>query len=119
MNNKNIKWLMSNLKYDLPAGVVVFLVALPLCLGIALVSGAPAFSGLVAGIIGGTIVALMSGSPLGVSGPAAGLAIIVLHAIKDLGAFETFLMAVVIAGILQILLGLINYRINWLQINLH
>jgi len=66
--------IFSNLKNDLPASIVVFLVALPLCLGIALASGAPLFSGIVAGIVGGTIVALLSGSQIGVSGPAAGLA---------------------------------------------
>jgi MFS superfamily sulfate permease-like transporter len=105
---KEKQGLFSQLKYDLPAGVVVFLVALPLCLGIALASGAPPFSGLIAGIVGGTLVALLSGSPLGVSGPAAGLAVIVLNAIADLGAFETFLLAVVIAGVLQFLLGVLR-----------
>jgi len=98
----------SHLNKDLPAAVVVFLVALPLCLGIALASGAPLFSGIIAGIVGGTIVALLSGSPLGVSGPAAGLAVIVLNAITDLGAFDTFLLAVVIAGALQVALGLLK-----------
>ena len=75
----------SNLKQDAPSALVVFLVALPLCLGIALASGAPLFSGLIAGIIGGLIVAPLSGSPLGVSGPAAGLAVIVYGAIEELG----------------------------------
>lgn len=93
-----------NLKYDVPASVVVFLVALPLCLGIALASGAPLFSGIIAGIVGGTIVASISGSSLGVSGPAAGLAVIVLTAIQDLG-FEPFLLAVVIGGVIQLGLG--------------
>ena len=69
---------LSNLKYDLPSSIVVFLVAMPLCLGIALASGAPLFSGVIAGIVGGIVVSLLSGSPLGVSGPAAGLAVIVL-----------------------------------------
>ncbi len=96
--------LFSELKSDLPAGLVVFLVAVPLCLGIALASGAPLFSGIIAGIVGGTVVALASGSPLGVSGPAAGLAVIVLTAIQSLG-YETFLLAVVIAGVFQVLLG--------------
>ncbi len=95
----------SNLKYDLPASIVVFLVALPLCLGIALASGAPLFSGIIAGIVGGIVVGLASGSQVGVSGPAAGLAVIVLTAIQDLGAFEVFLMAVVLAGIVQLALG--------------
>jgi MFS superfamily sulfate permease-like transporter len=93
------------LKNDLPAGVVVFLVALPLCLGIALASGAPLFSGIITGIVGGLIVALVSGSSLSVSGPAAGLTVIVHHAINDLGSYKVFLLAVVIAGLLQILLG--------------
>lgn len=98
------KGFFSELKSDFPAGLVVFLVAVPLCLGIALASGAPLFSGVIAGIIGGTVVALLSGSPLGVSGPAAGLAVIVLTAIQSLG-YEAFLLAVVIAGVFQILLG--------------
>ncbi|MEM1325514.1 MAG: SulP family inorganic anion transporter [Bacteroidota bacterium] len=100
--------LFSQLKHDLPAGVVVFLVALPLCLGIAVASGAPPFSGLIAGIVGGTVVALASGSPLGVSGPAAGLAVIVLNAIIDLEAFDVFLLAVVIAGVIQFVLGILK-----------
>jgi len=98
--------LFDNLKSDLPASVVVFFVAVPLCLGIALASGAPLFAGLIAGIIGGLVVGVISGSPLGVSGPAAGLAVIVLGAIEELGAFETFLVAVVLAGALQIGLGI-------------
>ncbi|MEL7160495.1 MAG: SulP family inorganic anion transporter [Bacteroidota bacterium] len=102
------KGFFSHLNKDFPAAIVVFLVALPLCLGIALASGAPLFSGIIAGIVGGTIVALLSGSPLGVSGPAAGLAVIVLNAIQDLGAYETFLMAVVLAGVFQALLGVLK-----------
>ena len=98
----------SNLKYDLPASLVVFLVALPLCLGIALASGAPLFSGIIAGIVGGIVVGFMSGSSLGVSGPAAGLAVIVLSSIQELGSYEVFLFAVVIAGILQFVLGLLK-----------
>jgi MFS superfamily sulfate permease-like transporter len=97
--------LFSNLKHDLPASVVVFLVAVPLCLGIALASGAPLFSGIIAGIVGGIVVGAISGSQLGVSGPAAGLAVIVLTAIQELGAFEIFLMAVVLGGVIQVLLG--------------
>ena len=96
---------LKNFKHDLPAGIVVFLVAVPLCLGIAMASGAPLFSGLIAGIIGGIVVGSISGSPIGVSGPAAGLAVIVLNAISDLGSFEIFLVAVVLAGILQIIMG--------------
>jgi len=98
----------SNLKQDAPSSLVVFLVALPLCLGIALASGAPLFSGLIAGIIGGLIVAPLSGSPLGVSGPAAGLAVIVYGAIEQLGAYPTFLAAVVVAGVVQMLLGVLK-----------
>ena len=93
---------------DLPASIVVFFVAVPLCLGIALASGAPLFSGLIAGIVGGIVVGTISNSSLGVSGPAAGLAIIVLNAIQDLGAFETFLLAVFIGGVVQIVLGLVR-----------
>jgi MFS superfamily sulfate permease-like transporter len=95
-----------NVRRDLPAAVVVFFVAVPLCLGIALASGAPLFSGLIAGIVGGIVVGLLSGSPLGVSGPAAGLAVIVFGAIQTLGSFETFLLAVFLAGAFQIVLGL-------------
>jgi MFS superfamily sulfate permease-like transporter len=93
-----------NLRYDIPAGVVVFLVAVPLCLGIAMALGAPLFSGLIAGIIGGILVPLVSHSALGVSGPAAGLTVIVLRAIQDLG-FEAFLLALVVAGIFQAAMG--------------
>ncbi|MGM0579871.1 MAG: SulP family inorganic anion transporter [Bacteroidota bacterium] len=99
---------LKNLKSDIPASIVVFLVALPLCLGIALASGAPLYSGLIAGIVGGIVVASLSGSPTGVSGPAAGLAVIVLAAIQDLGSFEIFLMAVVLAGIIQIVMGFLK-----------
>lgn len=95
----------ANFKYDLPASIVVFLVALPLCLGIALASGAPLFSGLIAGIVGGIVVAMLSKSPLSVSGPAAGLAVIVLSAIQSLPSFEAFLLAVVLAGVIQLILG--------------
>lgn len=99
---------LKNLKDDLPASIVVFLVAMPLCLGIAMASGAPLFSGLISGIIGGIIVGSLSGSPLGVSGPAAGLAVIVLNAITDLGGFEVFLLAVVLAGVIQVVLGFLR-----------
>ena len=100
------KNLFSNLKNDFPAGIIVFLVAVPLCLGIALASGAPLFSGIIAGMVGGIIITIFSGSQLGVSGPAAGLAVIVLAAIEDLGSFETFLLAVMIGGFIQVLLGI-------------
>ena len=97
--------ILANMKYDFPASIVVFLVAVPLCLGIALASGAPLFSGIIAGIIGGIVVGALSGSQLGVSGPAAGLAVIVLTAIQELGAFEVFMLAVVLGGVFQLLLG--------------
>ncbi len=100
--------LKKNLKKDLPSSIVVFLVALPLCLGIALASGAPLFAGLITGIIGGIVVSSFSGSQLSVSGPAAGLTVIVLGAITTLGSYPTFLLAVVLAGVFQILLGLIK-----------
>lgn len=94
------------LKTDIQAGVVVFLVALPLCLGIALASGAPLFAGIISGVIGGIVVGVLSGSQLSVSGPAAGLTAIILAAITSLGSYETFLLAVVLAGVFQLLLGL-------------
>ena len=100
--------IFSNIKYDLPSGLVVFLVALPLCLGIALASGAPLFSGILAGIIGGLIIPIISRSSLSVSGPAAGLTAIVLAGIEKLGSFEIFLAAVMIGGLIQIILGLIR-----------
>lgn len=104
-NESHNMGIFQNLKYDLPAGLVVFLVAVPLCLGIALASGAPLFAGIIAGIIGGTVVAALSGSPLSVSGPAAGLTVIVLNAIATLGSYEAFLLSVVIAGLIQLSLG--------------
>lgn len=100
--------LAKNLKKDFPASIVVFLVALPLCLGIALASGAPLFAGLLTGIIGGIVVSSISGSQLSVSGPAAGLTVIVLGSIASLGSYQTFLLAVVFAGILQIVLGFVK-----------
>ena len=108
MDNNQNHGVFANLKHDFPASIIVFLVAVPLCLGIALASGAPLFSGIIAGIVGGIVVGSLSGSPLGVSGPAAGLAVIVLHAIQDLGAFEIFLVAVVIAGVVQVILGFLK-----------
>ena len=100
--------LLANLKYDIPASLVVFFVALPLCLGIALASGAPLFSGLIAGIVGGIVVGSLSGSQIGVSGPAAGLAAIVLMAIGSLGSYQNFLLAVVLAGAFQMILGFLR-----------
>ncbi len=108
MNSPIKSGFFGNLKKDFPASIVVFLVALPLCLGIALASGAPLFSGIIAGIVGGIVVGALSGSPLGVSGPAAGLAVIVLEAITDLGAFDVFLLAVVLAGVIQAILGFLR-----------
>lgn len=96
------------LKNDIPASIVVFFVALPLCLGIALASDAPPLSGLISGIIGGIIVGLISKSKIGVSGPAAGLAAIVASAIASLGSFELFLSTVVLAGIIQLLFGVLK-----------
>jgi len=100
--------LFANLKSDFASGLVVFLVALPLCLGIAMASGAPLFSGIIAGIIGGIVVGYLSKSHLSVSGPAAGLTAIVLTAISDLGAFDIFLTSVFIAGLIQLALGFIK-----------
>lgn len=100
--------MFKELKYDLPASVVVFLVALPLCLGIALASGAPLFAGLISGIVGGILVGTLSGSQVGVSGPAAGLAAIVLAAIVSLGSYQDFLLAVVIAGVIQFVFGILK-----------
>lgn len=96
------------IKSDLPSSIVVFFVALPLCLGIALASGAPLFSGVIAGIIGGIVVGSLSGSKIGVSGPAAGLAAIVLTAIGTLGSYENFLVAVVLGGIIQLFFGILK-----------
>jgi MFS superfamily sulfate permease-like transporter len=100
--------IFSNIKGDLSSGLVVFLIAVPLCLGIALASGAPLFSGMIAGIVGGIVIGSLSGSQLSVSGPAAGLTAIVLSAITTLGAFETFLLAVVMAGAIQLILGFLK-----------
>ena len=95
-------------KHDLPAGLSVFLVALPLCLGIALASGAPLYAGILSGIIGGVMVSLLSGSQLAVSGPAAGLTTLVSASIISLGDYKLFLLAVIIAGLFQIVLGVLK-----------
>ena len=95
-------------RHDLPAGLSVFLVALPLCLGIALASGAPLYAGLLSGIIGGLVVALVSGSQLAVSGPAAGLTTLVAASIISLGDYKIFLLAVMVAGLFQLTLGLLK-----------
>lgn len=101
-------FLAKNLKRDIPSSIVVFLVALPLCLGIALASDAPPLSGILTGMIAGIIVASLSGSQLSVSGPAAGLTVIVATSIAHLGTYESFLLAVVLAGVLQLILGLVK-----------
>ena len=103
-----MKKYFQNLGADIPSSIVVLLVALPLCLGIALGSGAPLFSGIIAGIVGGVVIGILSGSQLSVSGPAAGLTVIVATAILKLQVYEAFLLAVVIAGILQVILGFIK-----------
>jgi len=103
-----MKKLFQNAASDIPASVVVFLVALPLCLGIALGSNAPLFSGIIAGIVGGIIIGTLSGSALSVSGPAAGLTAVVAVAIGKLPVYEAFTLAVCIAGIIQIILGSIR-----------
>ncbi|WP_264753934.1 SulP family inorganic anion transporter, partial [Klebsiella aerogenes] len=99
---------MNTLRQDSLAGIVVFLVALPLCLGIAQASGLPPFVGLLTGIIGGLVVTALSPSRFAVSGPAAGLVTIVVAAIESLGSFSVFLMALVLAGVLQLLFGILR-----------
>src|SRR3954453_6448278 len=93
---------------DMPSAIVVFLVALTLCLGIALGSGAPLFSGIIAGMVGGIVIGLLSGSSLSISGPAAGLTAIVAVAIGKMPAYEAFLLSVVIAGVFQVILGFLR-----------
>ncbi|KAB8151677.1 SulP family inorganic anion transporter [Kordia sp. TARA_039_SRF] len=107
MSNSNP---FKHLKADFPASIIVFFVALPLCLGIAVASGAEPFAGLIAGIVGGIVVGIMSGSQIGVSGPAAGLTAIVIAAIASLG-FKDFLVAVVLAGVIQIVFGVLKFGI--------
>ena len=111
MNNITLKRIFVNIRYDLPASIVVFFVALPLCLGIALASGAPLFAGIISGIVGGIVVGITSGSKLGVSGPAAGLSVIVLGSIAALNSWEAFLVSVVVAGMLQLAMGYMNLGI--------
>jgi MFS superfamily sulfate permease-like transporter len=103
-----LKYSFAYFKSDLFAGLIVFLVALPLCHGIALASGAPLLSAVICGIIGGIVVGIISQSQVSVSGPAAGLTAIVLAAISSLGSFELFLTSVVLAGMIQLLLGLMK-----------
>ncbi len=115
-----MKNIISNLKHDLPASIVVFLVALPLCLGVALASGSPMLSGVLSGVIGGIVVGLLSGSHTSVSGPAAGLTAVVLSSIVQLGSFQVFLLALFIAGILQIVGGIVKAGIivNYIPSNI-
>ncbi|MFI5218731.1 MAG: SulP family inorganic anion transporter [Bacteroidia bacterium] len=105
-NRKTKFYFLSYIRHDFKASITVFFVALPLCLGISLASGAPVYSGLLAGIIGGLVVSIISNSQLSVSGPAAGLTAICAAAITDLGAIEIFFLSVAIAGLLQIVLGI-------------
>uniref|UniRef100_UPI0035CB2EB9 SulP family inorganic anion transporter n=1 Tax=uncultured Sphingomonas sp. TaxID=158754 RepID=UPI0035CB2EB9 len=94
--------IFSTWRADLPASIVVFLVALPLCLGVALASGAPLFAGVISGMVGGIVIGILSKAPLSVSGPAAGLTVIVLAAIESLPSYQVFLLAVVLGGVLQL-----------------
>lgn len=105
MKQTHLPYFLQHLGQDIPAGVVVFLVALPLCLGIAMSCGAPLFSGIITGVVGGLVVAWLSGSQLSVSGPAAGLTVIVIHGIEELGGFQAFLMSLTLAGLIQLALG--------------
>jgi MFS superfamily sulfate permease-like transporter len=111
LSSKKRIFNFNHFKNDIPASIVVWLVALPLCLGIAVGSGAKPFTGIIAGIIGGLIVTLFSGSKYGVSGPAAGLITIVIAAVADLGSYQAFLLAVVLAGVIQFLMGVFKLGI--------
>jgi len=106
MYSKKIQ--LSSIKADVLSSIVVFLVALPLCLGVALASGAPLLSGIISGVIGGIIVGILSKSQTSVSGPAAGLAAVVLASITQLGSFEIFLTAVIFAGLIQLIMGIVK-----------
>lgn len=106
--SSQVRFYLQHFSHDLPASIVVFLVALPLCLGIALASGAPLFAGVIAGIVGGIVVGWASGSHLSVSGPAAGLTVIVFNAIESLGNYSAFILSVAIAGVMQIILGFLR-----------
>lgn len=111
MSHRAHPWTAHTIKSDIAASLVVFLVALPLCLGIALASGAPLVSGIISGVVGGIVVGILSKSPLSVSGPAAGLTVIVLAAIQQLPTFEAFLMAVVLAGVIQIVFDVLRFGV--------
>ncbi len=106
--NLNSKINSKDIPYDLSSGLAVFLVALPLCIGIAFASDAPVFSGILAGIVGGTVVSLISKSPFSVSGPAAGLTVVVLASVNELGSYEIFLLALLFAGFLQLAFGFLK-----------
>src|SRR5690242_14816232 len=106
--NFNFKSQLQTLRHDVPSSIVVFLVALPLCLGIAMASHASLLSGFIAGIAGGIVIPLFSNSPLSVSGPAAGLITIVIAQQEKLGSFEALLLAIVLAGAIQILMGILK-----------
>ena len=99
---------IKSFKKDIASGTVVFLVALPLCLGIALASGAPLISGVIAGIVGGVVVSLLSGSHVSVSGPAAGLTVVVLDTITKLGSYEKLLTAIIFSGLFQIVFAVLK-----------
>ena len=105
---RRVNSYVKNIGPDFPSAIVVFLVALPLCLGVALASNAPLFSGIIAGFVGGMVVGALSGSQLSVSGPAAGLTAIVVAAVLKLPTFETFLLCVFLSGIFQLALGFIK-----------
>src|SRR6476659_4889892 len=105
-NRRTQFYFLSFLKHDFKASITVFFVALPLCLGISLASGAPVYSGLIAGIIGGLLIGALSGSHVSVSGPAAGLTAICAATIAQSGSIQVFFLSVALAGIFQILLGL-------------
>ena len=106
--SERLPGVRESLRYDLPAGLVVFLVAVPLCLGIALASGAPPIAGLVAGMVGGLVVPLISRAQLSVCGPAAGLAAVVVTGIATVGSWQTFLVAAVLSGLIQVAMGVLR-----------
>ena len=109
LNSRKVKYYwLSFTKHDFKASITVFFVALPLCLGVSLASGAPVYSGILAGVIGGMVITLISKSDLSVSGPAAGLTAICAAAITELGAIDIFFLSVAVAGLLQALIGILR-----------
>jgi MFS superfamily sulfate permease-like transporter len=108
MNNQFFRYYLRHLKHDIPAGIVVFLIALPLSLGIALASGVSLFAGLIAGTVGGLVLSWLSGSQLSVSGPSMGLTAVIVSSIAALGSFPAFLLATVVAGVIQVILGFLR-----------